>query len=150
MFWEIDPSTLRVCDQGVDVLEWPTVAVTPEARRAKSKIGGPKVDFRGLSLAATRLKVVRELLAWVRRSPGVAVLIGGSGDRGESMRLGNYEHPDEGVCCLPASARRCLEAALVNGAERVLGPTEAMVFEHKLFPVGGGSRKSITNLRRAQ
>ncbi len=28
-FGEIDPSTLRVCDQGVDVLEWPTVAVTP-------------------------------------------------------------------------------------------------------------------------
>ncbi len=78
-------------------MEWPTVAVTPEARRAKSKIGDPKVDLRGLSLVETKLKGVRELLAWVRRSPGVAVLIGGPGDRGDSMRLANYERPDDGM-----------------------------------------------------
>ncbi len=80
----------------------------------------------------------------------MGVLIGGPGDRGESMRLANYERPDEGYVVYRASARRCLEAASVNGAERVLGPNKAMVFERKLFPVGGGSRKSITSLRQAQ
>ncbi len=98
----------------------------------------PKVDLRGLSLAARKLKVVRELLAWVRCHPEEAFLVGGPGDRGAAGRLRSHERPDEGHLVFRASSRRCLEVALVNGAERVLDPIEAIAFERKLFPEGGG------------
>ncbi len=101
-----------------------------------------------MGLAARRLKVIWELLAWIKNNLGVAVLIGGPGDRGESGHLVSHERPNEGHVVYRVSSRRCVEAALVNGTERVFGPIEAMEFELKLFLAGGWSRKSITNLRR--
>ncbi len=80
----------------------------------------------------------------------MATPIGGPGYRGKSARLVSHERPNEGQVVYRASSRRCVEAALANGVQRVLGPFEAMKFEGKLFPAGGEWRKSITNLRRIQ
>lgn len=108
------------------------------------------MDLRGLNLAAKRLKVVRELLKLVRNNLGFAVLIGGPEDRFESARLVYRERPYESHVVYRASSRRCAEASLVNGAERVLGPREAMAIERKLFAAGGGARKFMTSFRRVQ
>ncbi len=72
------------------------------------------------------------------------------GDRGEAGRLRSHDARMRVIWSIGPPSRRCLEAALVNGAERVLGPIEAIAFERKLFPAGGGSRKPLTSLRRIQ
>ncbi len=52
---------------------------------------GPTVTFLGKSEAEKRLLVNQKLTQWVKENPGVAVLVGGPGQRSPSQILNKYQ-----------------------------------------------------------
>ncbi len=147
-FWEIDSSTLRVCNQGASVLLWPVAAISAKARRANRSPRGPVVDMEGMRELDARLAVSRELVRWCKENRGVAVLIGGPGYRDVSERTRMYRVQSFGRVAWTFPAGRCVDGSIALAVWRVLGEQQGhLAFREMLKRT---ERTGITSLKRVR
>ncbi len=121
-FWAIERGSLRLCYHGTDVMHWPAVAVTPKARELHDsrRVRGPMITFAGRSEAEKRLLVVQHLSQWVRANPGVAVIVGGPGQRSSSQTLRDHIVRSKPTAwSMPPG--RCLDGAIAHAVACLLG-----------------------------